>query len=331
MRISQAVDALERYWELKHPCMLWGPPGSAKTSIVKQFAERNGLEYLPRYLGYYDQTEIRGLPLINDGVSDYADPKWFPRSGKGVIFLDDFVQAPPSVMNVASELLLERRIAEMRLPDGWYVCAAGNPRQYRAGTFEMPSQVRNRLAHINVEPHINDFRDHAEQAGFNQDVIAFLRYRTELLNKWDPVNPAFPTSRTWETVSRIYNDADNGNPIDRVDEFELIGGVIGEPAAVELIAFRRVKSELPSIERILADPKNAPVPGHDKPSAQWAIAMMLANLTTKKNIDAIVEYLGRLPAEFQVLTMRDIQRRDQSLMSTKAFVDWAAKNKSIVL
>ena len=330
MRISQAVKSLDRMWKLKHPVMLWGPPGSAKTSIVKEFCKQRDLQLIIRYLGYYDQTEIRGLPRVVDGMSDYANPKWFPRSGKGVIFLDDFVQAAPSVMNVTSELLLERRIADMELTEGWYVCAAGNPRQYRAGTYEMPSQVRNRLHHITIDPHIDDFRSHGEANRFYPDVIEFLRYCPGLLNKFSATDSAFPTSRTWEIVSDLYNDA-GPEGLPRDEELDLVAGEIGELAAVTFIAYRKVKADMVDIDRVIADPDGTPIPGPDKTSAQWAISIALAATVTKKTMTNVVKYVSRLPAEFQSLFMRDIHTRDKSLMETPAFVEWACKNQSFIL
>lgn len=61
-----------------------------------------------------------------------------------------------------------------------------------------------------------------------------------------------------------------------------------------------------------------------------AVAAALASRAVPDNMDAITSYISRVPPEFSVLTIKDTQRRNPQCMMTKAFVQWANKNASLL-
>ena len=86
------------------------------------------------------------------------------------------------------------------------------------------------------------------------------------------------------------------------------------------MGFLRVWRELPSVEDILANPADALVP--DDPAALYAVCEALS----EKAADA-----GRLPSEFGVLLMRDAVCRDERIVRTSAFADWAQANAHVLM
>ena len=60
------------------------------------------------------------------------------------------------------------------------------------------------------------------------------------------------------------------------------------------------------------------------------LATGLATKATKDNIERVVKYALRLPAEFQVLLMKDAITRDNELTQTKSFNEWAIKNADVM-
>jgi hypothetical protein len=69
-------------------------------------------------------------------------------------------------------------------------------------------------------------------------------------------------------------------------------------AATEFSAFLRVFRELPSIEAILLNPPQGPVP--EDAAAQYAVASAPARCASDTNFDRICLYLSRLPTGFRV-------------------------------
>ena len=55
------------------------------------------------------------------------------------------------------QLVLDRKLGEYRLPDGWVVIAAGNPASERGVHFSMPRPLRNRFVHLDLEPDFIDW------------------------------------------------------------------------------------------------------------------------------------------------------------------------------
>jgi hypothetical protein len=57
--------------------------------------------------------------------------------------------------------------------------------------------------HLDSEVDMQEWSEWAIQAGIRPEVIAFLRFRPELISAFDRDAHAFPSSRSWEFVSHI--------------------------------------------------------------------------------------------------------------------------------
>lgn len=136
---------------VKTALMMWGAPGIGKSSIVNFVAKENDMEVIDLRLSQLAPTDIRGLPYVDESVAHFAPPSFLPREGKGILFLDEINLAPPSVMNIAMQLVLDRRVGDYVVPDGWYIMAAGNRVEDRAAVSQMPAPLTNRFLHFTVE------------------------------------------------------------------------------------------------------------------------------------------------------------------------------------
>ena len=180
----------------------------------------------------------------------------------------------------------------------------------------MPTPLRNRFVHLEFEVDLQEWSEWAIQAAVRPEVIAFLRFRPELLSAFDRDANAFPSPRSWEFVSRIL-DALDSQPNPSV-EHEVIVGAVGTGAATEFSGFLRPRTawvyrtdtmfrELPNIDAILLNTAQESVP--DNAAAQYAVASALARCASDTNFDRICIYLNRLPTEFRVLCVRDATPR----------------------
>lgn len=219
--------------------MIWGPPGIGKSSIVAQTAASRGLAFGDVRLSQLAPTDLRGLPVAEDGMARWYPPEFLPREGKGILFLDELNLAPPAIQGVAQQLVLDRRVGSYRVPDGWYIWAAGNRKEDRAAVFDMPAPLANRFLHLHVEPDMDSFRTYAWSAGLHEHIIAFLSYRPSLLHKLDHHEPAWPSPRSWEMASRLHRAG--------LD----IRAAVGEGAAAEFDAYVHHADSLPDLEGIL--------------------------------------------------------------------------------
>lgn len=81
--------------------MIWGAPGIGKSSIVAQIAQEHDIEFVDVRLSQLAPTDLRGLPVAEDGISKWYPSEFLPRTGKGILFLDELNMAPPAMQGVA--------------------------------------------------------------------------------------------------------------------------------------------------------------------------------------------------------------------------------------
>jgi MoxR-like ATPase len=239
---SEFQSVVEANWvNTRHRAVMgWGPPGASKTAIIRNVAEKFNVRLIDFRLGQLTPQDLKGIPVPVDGVTHFFPPAELPRGGEGILLLDEFVQAVPTMQGIAQELLLSRRMGEYRVPDGWMVVALGNRKEDRASVYEMPAQVGNRFKHYLIEPTLDDFRKWAYASGrIHEQILAFLQWRPELLHKFDRNTPAWPSPRSWEFASEDH--ATGGSVIPSV----------GEGAGLEFDAFCRAYTDLPDLQAIL--------------------------------------------------------------------------------
>src|SRR5205807_8790447 len=117
----------------RRPVYLWGRPGVGKSSLVRQAAAVLGLGLVDVRATLLDPVDLRGLPRLVGDAAVWCPPAFLPKTGEGVLFLDELAQAPPLVQAACLQLVLDRRVGEYELPSGWAVVAASNRAEARAG------------------------------------------------------------------------------------------------------------------------------------------------------------------------------------------------------
>ena len=138
MRPSHVCEALHHLVRIRQPVFLWGPPGVGKSRLVADVARRQGRKLYDLRAVLLDPVDLRGLPRISDeGITSWCVPEFLPHpqdTEEGILFLDELNAAPPLVQAACYQLILDRRVGQYRLPDGWAVVAAGNRESDRAVT-----------------------------------------------------------------------------------------------------------------------------------------------------------------------------------------------------
>lgn len=324
MKSSAISSALRALVAARQPVFVWGGPGIGKSAVVRQLAAQLQVALQDVRALLLDPVDLRGLPFLgSDGRSKWATPEFLPQDGSGILFLDELNAAPAMVQASCYQLVLDRKLGEYTLPRDWAIVAAGNRDSDRAVTTRMPAPLRNRFVHLEFEADSQEWSEWAIQAGIRPEVIAFLRFRPEVLSLFDRDANAFPSPRSWEFVSRILDSTPS-----QYLEYELFAGSVGSGAATEFSAFLQMFRELPNVDAILLDPLHEPVP--EKAAAQYAIASALARCASDLNFDRVCMYLDRMPIEFRVLCVRDASLRQPAIRHTPRYTKWAIENHHVL-
>ncbi|MCB1877211.1 MAG: MoxR family ATPase [Chromatiales bacterium] len=337
MRPAQLMSVLEQEFlsaETGHhtPAMLWGPPGVGKSQMVAQIAARHGAPVIDIRLSQMEPSDLRGIPFRVEDRVEWAVPSMLPdaerHGSRGILFLDEITSAPPSVSAAAYQLILDRRLGAYVIPEHWAIFAAGNRQGDRGVTYTMPAPLANRFSHFEVETHLDDWVAWAYSKGIDERVIAFLRFRPELLFDFDPAhNPvAFPSPRSWEFAHRALQKFHEKPAL-------LTGSLqacVGPAAGIELNAFVENLDNLPDLDAILAGDE-VPVP--KAIDLQYAVAAALVGraIRAKDTADAgivhgrILSYAKRFrQKEMGVMLVNDMYRAvGESLFQVPEFSEWA--------
>lgn len=338
--------------------MLWGPPGVGKSQVVRQCADELGWGMVDLRLSQMSPVDLRGVPALDRDMrrSAWYPPIEFPdvqRDGEqGILFLDEIANAPRDVQTAALQLVLDRRLGDYALPEGWRVVAAGNRVTDRAGSYQLTSSLANRFIHLPVcssmpglelsrEPvdvSSDDWREWAYDAGVREEVIAFITRMPDKL--WAATGRmAYATPRSWQFVSNVLNAFGNVE-----SAMPAIAGCVGEGPAAEFAAFCRVRNEMPDPDAILA---GADVPAPVRPDVSYALSTALvvrlrgmvdskardAKTKLEQSIDNLWRWVDRMPVEFQVLIATDCGNNNVKLntamVSSPHFAKWVDRNKAV--
>ena len=271
---NELKEVLYTAYATKTSCFIWGTMGIGKSETIKTVAEDignfNKLKFVEgegdeKSFGFIDvrisqlePSDLRGLPSFEGGKTKWLPPNWLPSNSKshGILFLDEINLAPPSIQAAAYQLILDRKIGEYKLPDGWNIVAAGNTTDDRANIYDLSAPLSNRFIHITLRvPTKEEWSKWALNKGLDGAIVSFLEFKPQFLYKFDSKmkDKAFPTPRSWFFVDRLLKSKVNQS--EEMNEI-LIASAVGEGVAIEYVAFLKLKKQI-KIDQILKNPQEA--------------------------------------------------------------------------
>lgn len=259
------------------PVVLWGSPGTGKTSAVRALAESLGWPVEVVIGSIREPADFAGLPVVVDGGVRMAPPAWANRlaeAGRGLLFLDELTTAPPAVQAAMLRVVLERVVGDTALPAAVRVVAAANPPDEAADGWELAPPLANRLVHLDWPVEATSVV-HGLAVGFpvptllmaeettvahrvaaRAAVAAFLQVRPALVLQVPKVaalsSRGWPSPRSWEAVAILLATCEASRASEDAREL-LVTGAVGEGPALEFLSWL-ANADLPDPETVLADP-----------------------------------------------------------------------------
>lgn len=258
-----------------------------KSAMLTQLAQEldGGVPIETVIASVREPADFLGLPVIGHDESGiqtttYAPPDWFQRlkaAGKGILFLDEFSNAPPAVQAALLRVVNERYVGREKLPDDVIIVMAANPPETATDYWELKAPTTNRLLHLKHAPSTEDFvtgmiggfdrlidmhkvvdgvkhPSEEDLAAARATVAAFIRVRPELAQKTpkDAASGAkpWPSFRSWTWLSQVLAHLEENDVEARTLAAE---GLVGQ-AGIEFLTWLQL-ADLPDPADVLANPK----------------------------------------------------------------------------
>ena len=345
--VSRNVETIAEHPEtagLIPPILVRGAPGLGKSSILRQVAKDLGVGFIDVRLAQREPVDIRGLPVPEeDGVKWLVSSDW-PRdmNSRGIILFDEITAADRSLQVAAYEFILDRRLGELyTVPNGWYICAAGNRTEDRAVATTISSALANRFMHLELGEDVESWLSWARSHEIRPEVMAFIRFSPQTLfrQKNENLERGWPSPRAWERVSRMLD-------ILKDDDESLIRktvyGLVGNRAGVEFMEFRKLSASFGDVRMMMTNPK-APVVIPERADTRYAIVTAMTYFLWRGRdkseeatlIDGFYRLCMKLPSDFATMAMMDAiigeaqntdKQKMEKLFQHKSFKEWSAKH-----
>lgn len=282
------------------PLLFRGAPGCGKSSIVKSIAKELGIGFIDVRLAEMERVDVCGLPSVDDktGTSQWNVPAFWPQDpdSKGIILLDEITSAPADCQVAAYQIVLDRAISNSnyKIPDGWYIVAAGNRTTDKAAVKTMSSALANRFAHFEMEANVEDWIPWAITHDIHPSVTGFIKFRPEKLfqMKGQNLEMGWPSPRSWERVSHVlplFNDEDTLR--------KMVYGLVGDNVGVEFMEFHRINKNFDDILEMLTNPSKEvviPTKSDEKYAMAAAVSYLVWNGKSEEDDKVRVSGLFRI-------------------------------------
>ena len=364
------VSALIKAVGHQRTVLVEGEAGSGKTSMHHAMAKDPAFKgyYMPKPI---DCTQLsdgsvwmpdidrsrgvsRELPNERFGVND-ENHKGVEGSRPAVICLDEIGKTRQFIKDVLAPIVYERRVGNYEFAEGSIVFGCTNLTDEGLGDH-MQAHLRNRLIIVQMRKPTKDewVQDFAVPHGLNETVIAavemypmcfdsFLDYtqggkhQGKSLAKdnayiSDPGNAGqgqVVTGRSLHAASDIV-DARAGYDDETLQA--ALGGTVGDQFAANIMSMIRFGDQLPTYDRVVADPAGAPLPSN--PTAQIVQCFQFVKqVRDKEEAEAVSEYVMRMRAEMKSLfvnTIANSKGRLQDFALSKTFNKALSENRAFL-
>lgn len=305
LNLREASILIPKLMLTRIPIILIGSPGLGKSAITHTAADHFNLKEVDLRATTLEPSDFLGLPSVVNGKTIFNPISEFPLEGDEypinlltgeqysgwLINLEELLDAKLSVQSACHKLILDRMVNQKRLHKDCYIIASSNKATDNASAGLASTALQSRFIWLPIESDFNQWvEDFAIPKGISEVIISYLEFNNEHFNSFNPdhTDYTYACSRTWSMLDRVIKQAFNNDIIDNPLFAKAVYGTIG-PVAIDFNTFLNCYKDLPTIEQIITDPTNAPVP--KELGSLYALKGMIMSRLDDTNVSQIGEYL----------------------------------------
>lgn len=206
----------------QRPIFLVGAPGIGKTAIMEQIAQELQIALVSYSMTHHTRQSALGLPAIchrefegkEYDVSEYTMSEIIAsvyevmrESGfkEGILFLDEINCVSETLAPSMLQFLQYKVFGGHRVPEGWVIVTAGNPKEYNRSAREFDVVTLDRLKVLNVEADYEAWKAYADKEGLHRAVLNYLEIKKQdfYVMEMTAKGRSYVTARGWEDLSQM--------------------------------------------------------------------------------------------------------------------------------
>lgn len=330
VKINQAASIIVKAIKAGKVPMLRGSPGTGKSEVIHSIAKDFNLKLIDLRLSQLDPSDLNGFGALKGNRATYYPMEFFPVEGDTIpegysgwlIFFDEINSAAPATQAAAYKVVLDRMVGMHKLHKNVAIVAAGNLDTDNAITNEISTALQSRMIHIELEVCPNEWVDWASKSGIDARITSFINFMPHNIYTFEPDHSdmTYACPRTWSFANDLLKQSD----INDSDTLPMLAGTVGEGVAIEFVSYCKMYGSLPQLHEIISNPTSALVP--QEPGNLYAMTGFLGSKANDENLKPVMEYVSRLPREFQIVTVRETVRRNKAHRKHSAVHKWISDN-----
>ena len=318
--------------------MVRGNMGCGKTSLMTMLEER-----LPTHIGHTADCSTMDIPDvamydINNSTNSlnfiYNEALGLHEDKPIILNLDEFGKANPSVKLMLLRLILERKMGNRTLHPDSIVFMTTNLDGEGVGDL-LPAHACNRITVVELaKPTHEQYIEWGINNELHSSLLGWVNDNPAVLADWRDVKDPDDNHHIFhpQAVGRTQfftprSGAKASNILKAMGEFDehtlrsALVGTIGGHSALELVAFHKLASELPSSESIKDNPDTAVIPS--RASGKCMVVFRTLTNMDKDMVTPFCKYIRRMEDEFVSLFINGCYRENYHarsvVMTNKAF------------
>ncbi len=237
----------------QRPVLLIGPPGIGKPAIMEQAAKECQVGLISYTITHHTRQSAVGLPQLvtkkfqnmECTMTEYTMSEiigsvyeYQERTGyqEGILFIDEINCVSETLAPTMLQFLQYKMFGNHKVPEGWIIVAAGNPREYNRSVRELDMAALDRVRTLMVETDYGVWKDYALHQGVHPAVLSYLQLHPEHFYQVTLTREKqeFVTARGWEDLSALLGEYERqGLPVSRdfMEEFLRVPKIASDFAA----------------------------------------------------------------------------------------------------
>lgn len=281
------------------PVSIIGKSGIGKTESIAGLAKELNIGFKELRLSHYQESDLVGLPYIEDGVTKHAPTDLLPPmndKGQGILLLDEVTSSQKSMRSAVYQLMdSSRKLGQYKLPEKWLIVACGNGPNDGGDFRGIEAAFMSRGFCWRVEPNLAVWKSWALKAGVHPTVVAYLTFMPEKLHCMNPdaTYDMIACPRNWTKLSTQLTNMEKrvrgGIILDDEDLEFSSAGCVGASEGPSFAAFYRYNKEV-------IDPQDI-IDGKVKPSQMTGLTDEVLYITAQNIVHLMAEEIKQHQAD----------------------------------